>query len=363
MARLSNDGNASDPSDPPARSRTRRRRLCGAAIGAAAVASIATPVRSDESSVPTGTWEGRLVVAWSVDFDAAAGGGFVYYDGSGPMLFESSAGDLRGKFDYVANGLVIPGPGSPFRDRVAGASISTMGAIRSADDAVRLQDVVGSVQVAGTTVAFGPTTGLLTIDRVGCATVGGRMIVPPEAIGAIDAVGTYSEIRSSWTAVLVTSVAPEAEQRVVERLSQELFELAEVLRLDGAALDRRLLLERVTEAERRLAGLSGEAVCGIDWSTPLWAALVALLEGALENPDGISASDLEFLVSTAVRTAALPSVDGRLESEASAVLGTKLDAAVAAGDRVSIDAVFMAAVALGDRALGQRALDALGAGA
>lgn len=339
------------------------RRLLAFALGATVLAGVAAPVHSDERSLPTGTWEGYLSVVWSVKFDADASGSFVFYSGRGPMLFESVGGDLQGGFQYVANGLVIPGAGSPFTDRVAGASISTEGKIRSGIDDVRLQDIVGNVTVAGNTVTFGPTTGTLTIDRVGCVTAGGKVVIPPEATGAIDAVGTFDTIQASWTAALSSGVGLEEEQLIIERLSAGLFELADAIRLDGTALDRRLIIDRVTQAELRLAGLSGEAVCGANWTTPLWGALVALLEAAVANPDAVSASDLEFLVSTAVRTGALPSSDGELETALAEILGAKLDAAIAAGDRVSIDAVFMAAVALGERPLGERALAATGAGA
>jgi hypothetical protein len=338
------------------------RRLGATLVAAGVLLSVAAPVRSDDASVPSGTWEGRMSIAWSVRFDAAAGGGFVYYSGSGPMLFESVAGDIQGEFQYQANGLVVPGPGSPFPDRVAGAAITAQGKLRSGDGAIALRDVTGAVSVAGTTVAFGPSTGTLTIDRVGCVVVSGRMLFPPEGIGAIDAVGTFQEIEAYWAAAVTGDVGVDEEALIIDRLTADLLRLADVVRLDGGGLDRALITARVVEAEQRIAGLSAEATCGISWASPLWGALAALLEAVLENPDGTSASDLEFLVSTAVRSGTLPTTDGSLEARLAATLGTKLDAAIAANDRASIDAVFMAAVALGERALGERALAALGAG-
>jgi hypothetical protein len=303
-----------------------------------------------------------MTVSWSVDFDQAAGGGFVYYSGTGPMLFESVAGDIQGEFQYQANGIVIPGPDSPFSDRVVGATIAAQGKMRGGFGDIALRDINGSVAVAGSSIGFGPGTGTLTIDRVGCTVVSGRMLFPPEGVGAIDAVGTFNEIQSYWAAALTAGVGVDEETAIVERLAEDLYVLADVVRLDGGALDRALITQRVIEAERRIAGLSAEAACGISWTTPLWGALVALLEAAVANPDGTSATDLEFLVSTAVRSGALPSTDGALEARLAATLSTKLDAAIAAGDRAAIDAVFMASVALGDRALGERALAALGAG-
>jgi hypothetical protein len=86
--------------------------------------------------------------------------------------------------------------------------------------------------------------------------------------------------------------------------------------------------------------------------------MLGLLEAVATNPD-IPTIDLEFVIQSALQTGAIPTLDGSVEARVVAALEARLEQAIAGGDRAAIDAVFMSAVHLGARDLGQRALEAM----
>jgi hypothetical protein len=340
------------------RSRPRPRRRTPAAAAAAITLLCATvaptgTADAQEAAIPSGTWTGYISFGWTVRFDRAAGGGFAFYNGGGPMLFESVAGSLTGAMEVRADGVVIPGRESPFGPQSAVLQMS--GDIAGGAGSVQLADLRGSVSVVGFSQSFGPTTGTLTIDRIGCTVVGGAVVYPPEGIAAINQVGRFRPLTSRWTAALTDEVLLEEERRIVENVAVQLDEIAQAIRNDGAPVDRRTITRLIAEAERRVAGLSAEASCGTDWATPMVGALQNLLDAVISRPATMSTSDLEFLITSSVRAGALPTESGVLESELSSVLESRLELAITTSSRADTDAVFMAALALGDRDLAARA--------
>jgi hypothetical protein len=313
----------------------------------------ALPADAQDASIPSGTWEGYISFGWTVRFNENAGGGFAFYNGGGPILFESLAGTLDGEMQVTADGIVVPGRGSPFGPQTAVLAMTAK--VRGGAGSVQLRDLTGSVSVVGFTQPVGPATGTLTIDRVGCTVVGGSLVYPPEGIAAINQVGRFRELTSRWTAALTNDVLLEEERRIVENVAVQLDEIARSIRNDGVPVDRRIINRLIGEAERRVAGLSAEATCGTDWATPMMGSLQNLLDAVISRPDTMSTSDLEFLISASVRAGALPTESGLLESETATLLETRLEQAAASGNRVDLDAVFMAALALGDRDLAARA--------
>ena len=309
---------------------------------------------AQDRSIPSGTWTGWVTFGWTVRFDPAAGGGFVIYTGGGPMLFESVAGEVTGDMQARADGIVVPGPDSPFGPQSATIQVSAR--LRGAGGAITMRNLTGAVAVAGFSNPIGPTNGgTLTIERVGCTLVGGTIVYPAEGIAAIDAVGTFRPLTNGWTAAMEDEVLLEEERRIVERVAVQMQEIAESVRNDGAPVDRRALNQLIAEAERRVAGLSAEASCGTDWATPLVGAMLDLLDAVISRPETMSTSDLEFLITSAVRAGAIPTDSGLIEDELATVLEARLEQAVTTGERAAVDAVFMAALALGRGKLAARA--------
>lgn len=311
---------------------------------------------AQDASIPSGTWTGYISFGWTVRFNQAAGGGFAFYNGGGPMLFESNAGALNGEMEVRADGLIVPRRDAPFGPQTA--VLQMRAKIRGGAGSVQMRDLTGSVSVAGFTQGVGPTVGTLTIDRVGCVIVGGALVYPADGVAAINQVGQFRAQTSRWTAALTNQVLLAEERLIVENVARQLDEIAVSIRNDGAPVDRRTITRLIGEAERRVAGLSAEASCGTDWATPLMGALQNLLDAVISRPETMSTSDLEFLITSSVRAGALPTESGTLESELSTVLESRLERAVTSGSRADLDAVFMAALALGDRDLAARAAGA-----
>lgn len=316
------------------------------------------PAAAEDRSLATGTWEGWLNLGWTVRYDESVGGGWVFYNGGGPLLLESVGGNLTGDLQFSADSIVVPGPDSPFGPQTG--RLDATARIGGGDGSIGLRQLTGTVSVAGMGIGFGPTTGTMTIDRVGCMVASGEIVYPPEGLGQIDAVGTFRNLNSRWTAVMTSGIDLDEERRIVESLATRVETMANALRVDGTPVDRRELLRLIGEAERRIAGLSAEAQCGTDWATPLTGSLLSLLDAAVARPEVVTPLELEFMIGAAVRSGGLPTPTGNLERSLAVVLERQLEAAVTAADRASIDAVFMAAVALGDRDLANRALTARG---
>ncbi len=334
-----------------------RRHVVGAALAATLLTAASIgggSAGAQDGSVPSGTWTGWISFGWTVRFDQAAGGGFVFYNGGGPMLFESLGGEVTGDLQARADGMVIPGPGSPFGPQTATIQVSAR--LRGGAGSIQMRNLTGAVVVANFSNPIGPTNGgTLTIERVGCTVVGGTIVYPSEGLAAVDAVGTFRPLTNGWTAAMEDEVLLEEERRIVERVAVQVQEIAESVRNDGAPVDRRALNRLIAEAERRVAGLSAEASCGTDWATPLVGALLNLLDAVIVRPETMTTSDLEFLITSAVRAGALPTDTGVVEDELATLLEARLEQAVTAGDRAAVDAVFMAALALGRRDLATRA--------
>lgn len=334
------------------------RRL-GFAVAAALCAGVVVAPSSTglaDGSVPSGTWEGWVSIGYTVKFDAD--GTFVFVNGGGPMLFESVAGALDGDLQLSAEIFIRPDKTNPFGPQTGGLTLSSK--IAGGSGSVTLRDITGVVDAVAVQVPFAESTGTMTIDRIGCVLVGGELVYSPAGVAAIDAVATFQNITARWSAALVADVMVEEERRIVESLAVRMDEVARALRTVGGVVDRRVISELLAESERRVAGLSAEAQCGADWTTPLAESTLNLLAAALEQVDAVSALDLQFIIETAIRAGGLPSPDGSFETSIAAALNTKLEAAIAANDRVAADAVFMSAVAIGDRDLATRAAAAGG---
>jgi hypothetical protein len=335
------------------------RRLVFAAVGCLAVAS-ATPVRAADSGVPTGTWRGAVFSRYRVSFDNGDGSTTnVFVDGTGPMLFESIAGAVQGEFQLHADVRGVLGGGG-VQAAITGA-VDAAGKLGGGAGSIAMTEVTGQA-VVGITVPFSNGTGTLLLDDIGCVLVGGRFQYDPGALGLISAAGgrtTFFEGR--WTAAMEGGVEVSEEQRIVEDLVNRFGLVTAQVGSGEGPIDRPAIVALLGEAERRVAGLSAEAACGLEWTTPLAEATLALLTVALDRAPELTALDLEFLTEAALRTGGIPTVDGALEGRLVDALGVKLDAAIAAGSAAEIDAVFITASILGERDLGARALAARGA--
>jgi hypothetical protein len=329
-----------------------RRRLTAGLIAAMLVAG-SQPVTAQQRSVPSGTWEGSVSVGWRITFDESIGGGTFLATGGGPLILESIGGGVTGSMSVSVF--------AQLRTETLGVfpgSVTIDATLEGGFDRINFKTVSGRINLPPFVKSFNSSGGGLTIDTVGCQHISGRLTFPLAGVAAIDAVGTFSEIEASWSASRTGDVLDVEELAAVQRLVGRLDAVARAARIDSVPVDRLELSAVIAEAERRVATLSAGAVCSGEWTTPIAGAMLGLLDAVATNPD-IPTIDLEFVIQSALQTGAIPTLDGSVEARVVAALEARLEQAVASGDRSALDAVFMSAVHLGARDLGQRALEAM----
>jgi hypothetical protein len=329
------------------------QRLAGSFIAATLMLTTQQFAAAQRAEVPTGTWEGSVSVGWRVVFDESSGGSTFLATGGGPLIIESIGGGVTGSVSITTFAVL--------RTREFGVftgSVDLAAALEGGFDGILFKNVSGSVNIPPAVQAFSGSGGVLTVDSFGCQTISGRLVFPVNGVAAIDAVGTFREIEASWSASRTGDPLLVEELAAVRGLVERIDAVAQAARIDGLAVNRAELSTVIVEAERRVATLSADAVCGAEWTTPIAGAMLALLDAAVTSPE-ITTTDVEFVIQSALRSGALPTIDGVIEARVAAGLEARLDQAITAGDRVAIDAVFMSAVHLGNRDLGQRALEAM----
>jgi hypothetical protein len=331
---------------------TRRRLAAG--LTAAMLVAAGQPATAQQGGVPSGTWEGSVSVGWRVTFDESSGGSTFLATGGGPLILESIGGGVTGSVSISTFAVL--------RTRKFGVfpgSVNLDATLEGGFNSVIFKTVSGSVNVPPAVQSFNSSGGALTIDTVGCQHMSGRLTFPLAGVAAIDAVGTFREIEASWSASRTGDVLDAEELVAIQRLVGRLDAVARAARIDSVPVDRLELSAVIAEAERRVATLSAGAVCSGEWTTPIAGAMLGLLDAVATNPD-IPTIDVEFVIQSALQTGAIPTLDGSAEARVVAALEARLEQAVASGDRAALDAVFMSAVHLGARDLGQRALEAMG---
>lgn len=303
------------------------------------------------ASIPDGSWTGSISAGWTINLDI---GGMTWGGGSGPIIFDSVGGAVTGTGEFRAEiGSVIPGAPTmagriEFTTELTGSSMEIV--MRNTNGAVTM------LTPATSPFPFSSAEGgSLSVDHASCTTVSGRLNYPIPGVDAANSVGTFSSLRASWGAMKVGDVLGVERWAELRVVMDRVDALALGLRSAGAAVDRPAILAAIGELERAVAAITATDTClATDWTTPLAGSALNLLDAALSRSD-ISALDLQFLTETAIRTRAVPTADGSAEADLVEVLNARLDQAIAAGDVISAQAVFMAASLLGDADLATRA--------
>lgn len=299
-----------------------------------------------------GEWSGALDYAGS----AAAGGGSAVAGGTGTLTIAVAGGRAQGTFSFLGSGSsVTPGGGS------AQLTFGADGALSGDADAPVLEptsvNLTGEASVQGITVPFdfsGPTDPVpLHITAASCNQVSGTYA--QEAQTAVNAQGIAATFTGFFT-VVRSKVAPPGTADTLNAILNELDTALATGQTSGGILHD-ALLETLAKAEDFAASLPGNTKCGLPgtdaFQLAISAKVAAVLEQILPLSGIFTTAELVELMYAGVQAGAIGSGAAdqaeaqKILDELEAILTTRLQDAITAGNADEIEAIKVAAITFG----------------
>lgn len=317
-----------------------------------------------------GAWTGQFVWIASVQYPDATGKA----DAGGSFEVAFSGGVPDGTFDFLADG------SGKTTDASAQLFLSVGGTIGGNAE---LPYLVGTgAVVLGTAQAEGIPDPIpfefslsadeldpfeLDIRQAGCSYVSGDFAAQ---IAQTDAVvtstgGSFSATTAKWSAFRSGSAGATSEEQLT-LLHQLVGDgIALGLEIDTGSVDTTALQSLIDRANHFASGIDRNTACGIGndehFSTAIAGVMAELLSKMIAKSELFTAEEFQSAIVAGIAAGVLGSSAGsegqQLTTELSDVLLVKLTDAIATADQAAMFAVALAAAAIGDSQLAQKAID------